>query len=54
MNEPIKIPRMHKGRLRQKFRLPRKKKKAFKKGTYIERLIVKYGDEWMDYWIMGG
>ena len=52
--------RLHKGKLRSKFRLPRKlkKKKAKERAKnyheYKKRLIERHGDQWMEYWISGG
>jgi len=52
--------RLHRGKLRSKFRLPRKlkKKKAKERSIsferYKKRLIKLHGDQWMEYWLFGG
>ena len=53
----------HKGKIRTKYRLPRKQKKARKKridadvkkfGEYIDYLKAIHGDDWHNYVILGG
>lgn len=51
---------IHRSKVRYKQRLPRKLKKARKKGLeervsrYMNCLIKLHGDNWMEYWIIGG
>ncbi len=48
--------RMHKGKLRTKYRVPRKLKKQNKidLNKYFDRLKEQHGDDWYKYMVCGG
>jgi len=56
ISKPLIRLRLHKSKLRSKFRLPRKLKKQRKKSTknYHKRLKHLYGEDWMYHIILGG